>query len=366
MSRRTHSVQSSSPASAASRPKPTGPSAHPAKSAQSPSLFLRPAFWGGVGFTALFAAAGYALALLPGLQRVGPMACAILLAVLYRQFAGYPEAVRPGIQFVSKRVLRLAIILYGLKLNMDVVLTQGLPLLVRDAIVIVFAITVMMLIAKKLKADPSLSLLLAVGTGVCGAAAIAAVSPIVKAKEEDTAIGVGIIALLGTLFAIGYTLLRPLLPLSDTDYGAWAGVSLHEIAHVALAGAPAGEDGLATALLAKLGRVFLLIPLCFLLVAWQKRRSPAGDAKASVEMPYFLLGFLAMSLIGTYVLGSVFTLPAGVMAALPTVTTFLLSMAMVGLGLNVHAKSLGTKALRPLGAIALTSVALSVLTYLTI
>ena len=76
-----------------------------------------------------------------------------------------------------------------------------------------------MILAKWLKADFNLSLLLGVGTGICGAAAIAAVSPIIKAKDEDTAMGVGIIALVGTAFSIIYTLLFPLLPISPIDYG---------------------------------------------------------------------------------------------------------------------------------------------------
>ena len=105
--------------------------------------------------------------------------------------------------------------------------------MMRDVISVIFAIALTLLIAKWLKADMSLSLLLGIGTGVCGAAAIAAVSPILKAKEKDTALGAGLIAFLGTIVAIGYTLVQPRL--TDTQYGVWSGVSLHEIAHVALA-----------------------------------------------------------------------------------------------------------------------------------
>lgn len=162
-----------------------------------------------------------------------------------------------------------------------------MPLLLRDIGTIVFTIVVTMLLAKWLKADFLLSLLLAIGTGVCGAAAIAAVSPIVKTKEEDTAIGVGIIALTGTVFALLYTVLRPFLPMTNIEYGIWSGVSLHEIAHVALAGAPAGEDGLAIALLAKLGRVFLLVPLCFILMYWMYKRTPNKSDKTKVDFHGF-------------------------------------------------------------------------------
>src|SRR5699024_11142599 len=117
-----------------------------------------------------------------------------------------PEAIRPGIAFSSKRLLRAAIILYGLKLNIDTVLTDGLGLLAIDAGVIIFAIFATIWLAKIFKADKNISLLLGVGTGICGAAAIAAIAPIVKSKDEDTAIGVGIIALMGTIFAVAYTI----------------------------------------------------------------------------------------------------------------------------------------------------------------
>lgn len=318
----------------------------------------------GIAFTFFIALLGLGLSKIPGFDRIGALACSIIIAVTYRQILGYPEKFRLGIEFSAKKLLRFAIILYGLKLNIDVIFNQGLPLLVRDIGTVAFAIIVMILIAKWLKADFSISLLLAVGTGVCGAAAIAAISPIVKAKEEDTAIGVGIIALMGTLFSIVYTLLRPILPISDVDYGVWSGISLHEIAHVALAGAPAGEDALAIALLAKLGRVFLLIPLCFLFMYWMKKRSAGkSDIDAKIDFPWFLIGFIIMSLIGSYVMDTYISVSPIVMEGVSNTSTFILTMAMVGLGLNVSLKTLRTKAMRPLVAMTITSLLLSIITY---
>lgn len=320
---------------------------------------------GGVAFTFLVALLGYGLSKIPGFDRVGPLACAILIAVAYRQVWGYPESIRSGIQFSAKRLLRLAIILYGLKLNIDVVLHQGLGLLVYDAGVIAFAILLTVLLAKWLKAEPSLSLMLGVGTGVCGAAAIAAVSPIIQAKEEDTAIGVGIIALVGTVFSVLYTVVRPYLPLTPVEYGMWSGISLHEIAHVALAAAPAGQDGLAMGLLAKLGRVLLLVPLCFILMYWMKRTGKVQSG-TKIEFPWFLIGFLVMSVFGSYVLGSSIPVSEGFQTGIANVTTFVLTMAMVGLGLNVNLRALRTKAARPLIAMSITSVLLSVLSFFLI
>lgn len=328
--------------------------------------FTKNLLWlAGIFFTFAIAIVGFVMAKVPGLAYIGPLAIAIIIAVIYRQLFGYPEMIRSGIQYSSKKLLRYAIILYGLKLNMEVVFHQGMGLLVRDIGTIIFSILLTMWLAKKLKADFSLSLLLGIGTGVCGAAAIAAVSPILKAKEEDTAIGAGIIALVGTVFSIGYILLKPFLDLTDIQYGIWSGISLHEIAHVALASAPAGQDALAVALLAKLGRVFLLVPLCFILIIWMKRTGKA-QSDMKIEFPWFLIGFLVMSLFGSYVLGEWIIVHESVLNNLSNITTLLLTMAMVGLGLNVNLKELRSKALRPFIAMLITSILLSLITFLTL
>ncbi|RWZ52351.1 putative sulfate exporter family transporter [Halobacillus fulvus] len=321
------------------------------------SISYRPLL-AGMGFTALIASLGYALALLPVFNKTGPLAAAILLAVLYRHFFGYPEEIRSGVQFSAKKLLRLAIILFGLRLNMGVILNEGIPLLLRDLFVILFAIGCMILLARLFNSDGSLSLLLGIGTGVCGASAIAAVSPILKVKEEDTAISAGLISIVGTLFAILYTVIRPILPLEAEAYGMWVGISLHEVAHVALAGAPAGENGLGMALLGKLGRVFLLVPLSLILV-WIMTRKKQEQAESNIAFPWFLVGFIIMSLVGSYMID----IPAGVMDGISSLTSFLLTMAMVGLGVNVSLKQLRSKALKPLILLIVTSILLSLITY---
>ncbi|KQO11068.1 hypothetical protein ASF12_10630 [Paenibacillus sp. Leaf72] len=329
------------------------------------------AWLGGVALTAAFASAAYALAMLPGFSRIGPMAIALIAAVLFRQVVRYPAILRAGIQFSSKQLLRLAIILFGLKLNMNVLLEQGTGLLLQAAATILFSTLFTLLVARKLKADMPLSLLLGIGTGICGAAAIAAVSPILKARGEDTAASVGLVALVGTIAALAYTALQPLLPLTAEQYGIWAGISLHEIAHVALAAEPAGQDAVALALLAKLSRVFLLVPVSFILMAIMNRRhrgmgASAQEMKAQPEFPWFLLGFIALSLFGSMTAGTTLELSARTLGSLPTITTILLTMAMVGLGLNVNLRELRSRALRPLLAMTITSILLSILSLLFI
>lgn len=315
----------------------------------------------GISFTFFIALLGFLLAKVPGFHLIGQLASAIIIAILYRQFFGYPEGIKTGIVFSSKKLLRLAIILYGLKLNIQTILQEGLALLFIDVAVITFSILFMIWLAKKLKANPTISILLGVGTGVCGAAAIGAIAPIIQSKDEETAMSVGMISLVGTIFAITYVILRPLMPLSDHDFGIWSGISLHEIAQVVLAAAAGGEDGLAMGLLAKLGRVFLLIPLCFIFIFWMKRKSVGDGSAAKIDFPWFLIGFIAMSFFGSYIMPAIPNAEE-LLGLVSGATTWIMTAAMVGLGLNVSLADVRQKAWRPLIALSITSFLLSVVT----
>src|SRR5699024_8269085 len=175
-----------------------------------------------------------------------------------------------------------------------------------------FSIVISFILAKMIKADMNISMLVGVGTGVCGAAAIAAVAPILKSKDEDTAISIGIIALLGTLFSIAYIFLEPYLPMKPDEYGSWAGLSLHELARVARAAESTGTNALALALLAKLSRLFLLVRLWFILIFFMRRRESKESVK-KIPSPSFLSGFVVMSILISHVLGKHFTMPEKVM-----------------------------------------------------
>lgn len=317
----------------------------------------------GILFTFFIAIIGYILAQLPGFNQIGPLATAIILAILYRQLFSYPKKIDKGIAFSSKYILRLAIILYGLKLNVQVILDDGLGLLVKSIFAIALSIVLMYIFQKWWKMDKSVSFLLGVGTGICGAAAIAAVAPIIKAKSSDTAISIAIIALTGTVFSIVYTLLLPILPIDNMSFGVWSGLSLHELAHVALAAEPAGENALAFALLAKLSRVFLLVPFCFGLIIWLNLINAQKNESSSLPLPYFLLGFVVMSIVGTYILGSIVPFPAVAETITEEITTFLLASAMVGLGLNVNLETIRTKALLPFTAMIIVSIILAISIY---
>jgi len=315
----------------------------------------------GLSLTFIVALFSFLAAKLPILDKVGALTIAILIAILYRHFKGYPEQYSSGITFSSKYLLRFAIILYGLKLNIFDIIGQGSRLLAIDVGVVIFSIVMMLFVNKLLRGDKNIALLLGVGTGVCGAAAIAAVAPIFTSREKDTAISIGIIALIGTIFSLIYTAIYAIFSMTTNVYGAWSGVSLHEIAHVVLAGGFGGSDALKIALLGKLGRVFLLIPLTIVLILIMRFRSSESSSKGRISIPYFLIGFVIMALVNTYV-----TIPSVLLNILNTVSTICLLMAMVALGLNVAFKDLKNRALKPLMTIIITSICLSSLAFIVV
>ncbi len=317
------------------------------------------AFIYGLLFTFIIAVISLLGSKLPFLDKIGALTIAILIAILYRHFKGYPEAYRSGIAFSSKRLLKLAIILYGLKLNIYDVIGKGSGLLLIDIGVILFSIGLMLLLNKYIKGDKHLTLLLGIGTGVCGAAAIAAISPILKSREKDSAISIGIVALIGTIFSLAYTVIYSVFTISPEVFGVWSGTSLHEIAHVILAADFSGQAALSIGLLGKLGRVFLLIPLSIILILIMRFKSHGETEEKRIDVPYFLLGFVMMALFHTYV-----PLPHMVMQIIDNVTTICLLMAMVALGLNVSFKDLKDRAFKPLIVVIIVSVCLSTVTFI--
>ncbi|WP_150285445.1 YeiH family protein [Rummeliibacillus sp. TYF-LIM-RU47] len=313
-------------------------------------------FYKGILMVLIIAIASYFLSKVPMLNYLGPLAIAILIAVIIRNTLPYPQKWKTGIDFAAKKILRFAIIMYGIRLNIAVVAHEGLPLIARAAGVIVGAILLTIIIGKLLKVEDNLMMLLAFGTGICGAAAIAAISPILKAKEEDTAMAVGMIALMGTIFSLLYPAVGSLLHLAPAVYGYWSGFSLHEIAHAALAGAAYGDESLTPALLSKLSRVLLLFPVTLVLVGFLKFKKGGTGQKAS--FPYFLLGFLAVSALGTWGTQQGF-LSASVEDAIAQTGTFFLAVAMAALGMSVDLKELKSRALKPLLMMTIVSIILS-------
>lgn len=289
----------------------------------------------GVVLTMVLALIAGIISEFPFFSIMGIMIISILLGMSWKGVMGIPTDSTIGITFSSKILLRAGIILMGLRLNIEQIIAAGFSIVLTDIIVVTFTLIFMISIGKILSINPHISVLIAVGTAVCGAAAIVAVAPLIGAKKEFTAISVAFIAIIGTIVTIFYTFLYPILGLNSYDYGLLAGATLHELAHVIAAATPGGDVSSDTAILVKLGRVALLIPVAIILGIFFNKKDPSTPTKKKkfkeLPVPWFIFGFLIMCLINT--LGVLSTQTTQMLIAL---SIFLLSMAMAGLGLGMN------------------------------
>lgn len=309
----------------------------------------------GIGLTLVIAVLARNLAQFPILSVFGVMILSILIGMSWRAVMGFPHAAERGIEFSSKRLLKLGIILMGVRLNLSQIAEAGWTIVWLDVAVIGFTLVFVMILGKRLSVQPQLAALTAVGTAVCGAAAIAAVAPLVHAKKDHTAVAVATIAILGTVGTIIYTLVFPLIDMNAYHYGLLAGATLHELAHVIAAAVPGGDVSSEMAVLTKLGRVALLIPVALCLGTFFNRDTETTTSFKKLPIPWFIFGFLGLSLIH-----SLGWLPAAWIEPIILMSVFLLSMGMAGLGLSVNfsdLRRLGGKALM-IGGVG--SVALAV------
>ena len=245
----------------------------------------------------------------------------------------------PGIRTASRTVLRLGVALLGIRLSLGTVGDLGprTIVVILGSLVITFAVT--LLLGRVLGVSGPLTLLIATGTGICGASAIVAMESVSEASREEAAFALATITALGTVAMVGMPFLRTPLGLGMTDYGIWSGASVQEVAQVV--GATAGVSAVALKIgtLVKLARVALLAPLVFGFALSRGRGRPAGTPL----VPGFVIGFLVMAALRT-----TGVLPDRVVAELARIDVWLLAAGMAGLGLGLELTRLRGLGMRPL------------------
>lgn len=264
-----------------------------------------------------------------------PMIVGIILGMLYANSLrnNLPETWVPGIQFCSKRILRIGIILYGFRLTFQDVLAVGLPAIFIDTIIVTTTILGGILIGRMLKMDRGIALLTSIGSGICGAAAILGAESTIQTKPYKTAVAVSTVVIFGTISMFIYPILyhNGTFVLSANEMGIFTGATLHEVAHTVDAGNAMGKEISDVAIIVKMIRVMMLVPV--LLITSFMVSQPAikaGEQNGSmkkVSIPWFAIGFLAVIGFNSFDL-----LPQSLTAFINNVDTFLLTMAMTALG----------------------------------
>lgn len=198
---------------------------------------------------------------LPSLSLLSPLILAVLLGVLIKNTVGTPGICRPGITFSLKRILRLAIILLGLRLNFAQVLAIGPTGLAIVVLTLVSTFIFTCWLGRRMGVERKLTQLIAAGTSICGASAVVATSGVVKSSDEDVAYAVAIVTVFGTLSMLLYPGLNMGLDLTSAAFGLWCGTSIHEVAQVVAAAFQVGQASGEIATITKLSRVLFLVPM---------------------------------------------------------------------------------------------------------
>jgi uncharacterized integral membrane protein (TIGR00698 family) len=270
--------------------------------------------------------------LLPG---VNPATLAVMLGALLANTGLHTERLRPGTHVAGHRLLRAAVVLLGFQLSTSTLYAIGLPgaALVLGTVAVTF--TGLLTVGRLFGLPVARSLLLASGYSICGASAVAAVRHKVDADDDDVAVAVALVTLCGSLAIFVFPALRGPLHLNPVQFGSWVGASVHDVGQT-VATAQAVRGALTVAMVVKLSRVALLLPLVTALGARARRQAlPGATAQRPPVLPLFLVGFMLAAAANSTGL-----VPTAALHDLAQVQQVALVAALVGLGTGIHRRVL--------------------------
>jgi len=324
----------------------------------------------GLGLVLALTLAAYLASRLPGAGVIGPLVLALLLGVA----VGAVPTVRrsgvatgPGARFAAKTLLKAGIVLLGVRLDVRALAELGPQVAAGSLLGVVAAFVAIEVAGRAWRVPVDLRRAVAIGTAVCGASAIAAALPVLRARAAHASVAIGTISLLGTAGVLGFAAWTALANVAGATTAILAGATLQEVGHVVAVGATVGGAEGDLALLVKLSRVVLLAPTLVLLglaMRFEEGRSERGAAgrSRSVGMaslsaaeratakqgevasaprppliPGFVLGFLALGFAT-----SAGWIPAGAASAAALLGTWITAAAMAAIGLGVNLRTAGT------------------------
>jgi uncharacterized integral membrane protein (TIGR00698 family) len=287
---------------------------------------------------------------------VGAAVIAMFIGMIANHFLSSVKIFNSGVKFTSKKILKLAIILLGLSLNITTVLNVGKMSL----LVMIFTLLTCFgggyFIGKALGLNWKLSNLISAGTGICGGSAIAAIAPTIDADDNDVAYAMSATFLFDMAMIILFPILGRMLGMSDEAFGIWAGTAVNDTSSVVATGYAFSEAAGDFATMVKLTRTLTIIPtvVTFAFIQLRLKRKEAlansqdgSELKANFKItkifPWFILGFIAMSIIA-----SIFTIPATVVSGTKTVSKFLMVCALAAIGVNTSFADMKKAGIRPM------------------
>lgn len=320
----------------------------------------------------------------PTLNRaISEILIAVLLGLVIRNTLPLPVSTQPGTAFALHRLLRLGIILLGLRLSLQDVVATGLSSLLLVVLCIALALTLAFGAGRLFKIPVRLATLIGVGTAICGNSAIVATAPTIEAREDEVGFAVATITLFGLIAVIFYPIIGQAMHLTDRVFGTWAGTAVNDTSQVVATAAAYSQSALNVATIVKLTRNTLMAPIIVIIgLIYQRMGENTKKTRLTLSklVPWFVLGFLAMSILRTLgVSAGIFpqnvdqpgnlTTAALTLKWIDEASKFLILMALAGIGLGTNVSSLRKIGLKPFvvglcvaGVLAVFSLSVIILT----
>lgn len=255
----------------------------------------------------------------------------IILGMLINNIFKIPTTFEGGIRFSLKKLLKLGIILLGFKLNFIALKTLGGPILIGILILVPSVLILSIILGKFFNIESRLAALVGVGSCICGASAIVAISPLIGADEEEAVISVSIISFLGAIGVLAYTGISNISSFNNLQFGIWSGLSLQGVAHALAAAFARGSQSGEIGTFVKMARVVMLVPVSIVLGLIFN----SNESEAKVQIPYYVILFILAG-----ILNSIIEIPETLSFLLTKSSSIFISMAMISMGLSVHFKSI--------------------------
>jgi len=321
----------------------------------------------GIIFVAIFAAAATSIAQISFIHKLGisPLVIGIVLGIFYANTLHnhIPSEWGTGITFSGKKILRFAIVFYGFRITFQQIMEVGMSGFMVSLIMLSTTFILGTYLGHKIfKMDRDTAMLTASGASVCGAAAVLATEPVLKAEGHKTAVAVSMVVLFGTISMFLYPVLYSaiiepatgFLHMTPEQFGIYVGGTIHEVAQVVAvpASVPGAPEVMAnSAVIVKMTRVIMIAPMLIILGIYlsaeaKKSGSVAGGVK--LVIPWFAVYFIGMAGFNSLDL-----VPHNIVNVINEIDTFLLTMAMTALGMGTifaKFKGLGLAPLYTAGA----------------
>ena len=268
---------------------------------------------------------------------------------------GVADTYNKGIRLCFGHILKLAIILLGVRISIAQIAAIGGTALLLVVALIILALTTTFFIGRWLGVSPKLAALVGVGTAVCGNTAISAIAPAINAKDEEMSFAIAVNTLIGTCAVFIYPLLGEYLHLSDTFFGFWAGTAVNDTSQVVATGFAYSDEAGKWATTVKLTRNalmgFVLVAMTFI---YSDKDNDDPEQKvpfwSKIKLPTFVVLFLLVAAINS--LGFFEWLdkivPIAIVDSIAWITKFFILMALVGVGLNTRFTSMKKIGFKPL------------------